>query len=109
MTLWPFAARLAMEKGSATPTRKLNDGWIRSCSEQPVHITCSVCERSHCQRVLPGKFAATIGTSSSSAAMRNITIPRYTSIEATRPARDGEVSVARESSVRSGMGGVVQS
>ena len=35
----PRASRLASENGSATPTRNENDGWIRSCSEQPTHST----------------------------------------------------------------------
>ena len=32
-------ARLAIEYGNATPTRNENDGWIRSCNEQPTHGT----------------------------------------------------------------------
>ena len=36
----PRAIRPASENGSATPTRNENDGWIRSCSEQPTHSTC---------------------------------------------------------------------
>ena len=35
----PFAIRLAIEYGNATPTRNENDGWIMSCSEQPAHST----------------------------------------------------------------------
>ena len=36
----PFASRLAIEYGSATPTRKEKEGWIMSCSEQPTQATC---------------------------------------------------------------------
>ena len=36
----PFAIRLAIEYGSATPTRNEKPGWIVSCSEQPAHSTC---------------------------------------------------------------------
>ena len=35
----PRASRPASENGKATPTRNENDGWIRSCSEQPTHST----------------------------------------------------------------------
>ena len=37
---WPAARRDASEKGSATPTRNENDGWMRSWSEPYVHSTC---------------------------------------------------------------------
>src|ERR1035438_1507221 len=37
LRLCPRAARLARENGSATPTRNENEGWIRSCSEHPIH------------------------------------------------------------------------
>ena len=36
----PLAARLASENGRAAPTRNENDGWMRSCSEQPAHAAC---------------------------------------------------------------------
>ena len=35
----PRARRLAIEKGSATPTMNENDGWIMSCREQPTQGT----------------------------------------------------------------------
>ena len=36
---WPWARRLAREKGRATPTMNVNDGWIKSHSVQPRHST----------------------------------------------------------------------
>src|SRR5215213_11805723 len=39
---WPLALRLASEKAKAVPTRNMNDGWIKSHSEQPTHGTWSV-------------------------------------------------------------------
>ena len=41
-TTAPAPAGAAIENGRATPTRNENDGWIRSCSEQPSHSTCCV-------------------------------------------------------------------
>ncbi len=38
--VWPFARRLAIEYGTATPTMNENDGWMRSCREQPAQGAC---------------------------------------------------------------------
>ena len=40
--------RLAIEYGSATPTRNENDGWIMSCSEQPAHSHVGLVDRPEC-------------------------------------------------------------
>ena len=38
----PRARRVAIENGSDTPTMNMNDGWIKSHSEQPTQATWSV-------------------------------------------------------------------
>src|SRR6187399_1793372 len=73
-----------MENGSATPTRNENDGWIRSCSEQPPHSTCDCANFSHFQVSLSGNDRATWPSDSTSAIIRNITNPRYASSESSR-------------------------
>jgi hypothetical protein len=37
----PRARRWASETGRATPTRKVKEGWIRSCREAPAQSTCN--------------------------------------------------------------------
>ena len=49
------ASRLAIENGSAAPTRNENAGWIRSWSEQPCHGTCSVLKATSAQKRLVGE------------------------------------------------------
>src|SRR5438046_990356 len=86
----PFARRLAIEKGSAAPTRNENDGWIRSCSEQPVHSTCDVLNASCFQTGLSGNDLATCETCRTSAIIRNITNPRKASSDERRLTSAGE-------------------
>ena len=76
----PRARLLAIENTSAVPTRNENDGWIMSCSTQPVHSTCDWCWQSSFQTgrsgADSGKAEATAQNRSTSAIMRNITSPR---------------------------------
>ena len=57
----PFIFRLAIENGSAAPTRKENAGWIRSCSEHPCQSTCSVLKAIKRQNALFGKALCHFG------------------------------------------------
>src|SRR5215471_11593023 len=80
----PFAMRLAIEYGNAAPTRNENDGWIMSCSEQPAHSTCVWLKARKPQNQLPGYAAATRASWTTSAIIRNMTMPRYASIATLR-------------------------
>src|SRR5579872_4212694 len=80
----PFIFRLAMENGSAAPTRKEKAGWIRSCSEHPCHSTCSVLKPITRQNRLCGNASATTGKCMTSASIRTITSPRNASSEVSR-------------------------
>ena len=72
------ASRLAIENGRATPTRNENDGWMRSCSEQPVHSTWIWWKAANSRRPRPcdRDLAATAARFSTSAIIRNMTSPR---------------------------------
>ena len=70
------AARLASEKGRATPTRNENDGWMKSCSEAPTHSTCDWCHARKRHHPLSGSACATRFNRSTSAIISNITKPR---------------------------------
>src|SRR5687767_14882949 len=91
--LWPRAARLAIEKGSATPTRNENDGWMRSCSEQPTHSTWLWCQPRNCQNAFSGTARATRESRRTSAIIRNITKPRYASTDESRPGATGTAAI----------------
>ncbi len=70
------AARRASEKGSATPTRNENEGWIRSCSEHPIHARGIGGEQRNLQKPLSGMALETRPNSSTSPIISNMTNPR---------------------------------
>src|SRR4051812_20082152 len=82
--LCPFFLRLAIENGSAAPTRNENAGWIKSCSEHPCHSTCSVLNPIILQNKLCGNACATTCRRITSPSMSTITSPRNASRETRR-------------------------
>src|SRR5208337_4994346 len=84
--VWPRRERVTREKGKAAPARKENDGWMRSCREQPMHSTWVWWWARICQKTLLPLAAATLPNWSASAISRNITNPRKASSEANRAA-----------------------
>src|SRR5580704_15540608 len=84
--LFPFAIRLAIEYGSATPTKNENPGWIVSCSEQPTHSVCDWLKLKKLQNQFPGNDFATSENRSTSAIINNMTSPRYASTATLRDA-----------------------
>src|SRR3954452_20914742 len=72
----PRARRFAYEKGIATPTMNMNDGWIMSQKEQPRQETCSNWRARASHAGLAGKFVETLASEKSPEATATITNPR---------------------------------